>query len=450
MARGAVVLIISDGWETGDPAVLGDADGPAVPAGLPHRVGQPPHGQPRYQPLVAGMAAAWPYCDAVVSAHSLAALDDLLAALASRSDHPLWVDHELFPSEREERACEPRSRERRDYEPFRRRVDPANLMIMAILPHVYEVTKYDPADRDEHGHYIGAEEALSDDGPVEAAYLAAVAAFAEESGVATLTIREPAVAGPINFGLEPAVDGHGLAGLFPPDLAGYHDGAPVPVATAWSWCARCCATTAPGAGWRPAEFPRPRRLRPVRLCGKRTAVRPGGGVHRRTGLFAERIERSPYDFDLTDDGTGSHRPADGAFWDELAALVAGHGDLILEEGHVDCASRWHRVTAGNLDGVRAGLIPRSRVVVWPDLTADIGAVLAGLPAPGLCEIVWQDRSGRFRSRYIDETDHPTLPAQIAGATAAMFLPSTVDERRPLLAAALPDPDGVLRARWAAS
>jgi uncharacterized protein with von Willebrand factor type A (vWA) domain len=36
---------------------------------------------PGYQPLVAGMAAAWPHCDSVVSAHSLAALDDLLAAL---------------------------------------------------------------------------------------------------------------------------------------------------------------------------------------------------------------------------------------------------------------------------------------------------------------------------------------------------------------------------------
>ena len=38
---------------------------------------------PRYQPLVAGMAAAWPYCDAVVSAHSLASLDALIDALAS-------------------------------------------------------------------------------------------------------------------------------------------------------------------------------------------------------------------------------------------------------------------------------------------------------------------------------------------------------------------------------
>jgi uncharacterized protein with von Willebrand factor type A (vWA) domain len=37
---------------------------------------------PRYRPLVGGMAAAWPHCDAVVSAHSLAAVPDLVAALA--------------------------------------------------------------------------------------------------------------------------------------------------------------------------------------------------------------------------------------------------------------------------------------------------------------------------------------------------------------------------------
>jgi uncharacterized protein len=33
-------------------------------------------------PKVSGMAAAWPYCDAVVSAHSLDAISDLIAALA--------------------------------------------------------------------------------------------------------------------------------------------------------------------------------------------------------------------------------------------------------------------------------------------------------------------------------------------------------------------------------
>jgi uncharacterized protein with von Willebrand factor type A (vWA) domain len=29
------------------------------------------------------MAAAWPYCDAVISAHRMDALDDLVAALAA-------------------------------------------------------------------------------------------------------------------------------------------------------------------------------------------------------------------------------------------------------------------------------------------------------------------------------------------------------------------------------
>jgi uncharacterized protein with von Willebrand factor type A (vWA) domain len=84
MARGAVVLIISDGWETGDPALLG-----AQMARL-HRVAHrivwanPRTQSPRYRPEVGGMAAAWPYCDAVVSAHNLDALDDLLSALRAR------------------------------------------------------------------------------------------------------------------------------------------------------------------------------------------------------------------------------------------------------------------------------------------------------------------------------------------------------------------------------
>jgi uncharacterized protein with von Willebrand factor type A (vWA) domain len=81
MARGAVVLIISDGWETGDPALLG-----AQMARL-HRIAyrivwaNPRTQSSRYRPEVGGMAAAWPYCDAVVSAHNFEALDDLLAAL---------------------------------------------------------------------------------------------------------------------------------------------------------------------------------------------------------------------------------------------------------------------------------------------------------------------------------------------------------------------------------
>jgi uncharacterized protein len=92
MARGAVVLIISDGWETGDPALVG-----AQMARL-HRIAyrivwaNPRTQSDRYRPEVGGMAAAWPYCDAVVSAHNFESLDDLLAALrAPRAHRPSFT-----------------------------------------------------------------------------------------------------------------------------------------------------------------------------------------------------------------------------------------------------------------------------------------------------------------------------------------------------------------------
>ena len=84
MARGAVVLIISDGWETGDAALLGEQM--ARLSRMAYRIvwANPRTQSARYRPAVGGMAAAWPYCDAVVSAHSVNALTDLVAALAAR------------------------------------------------------------------------------------------------------------------------------------------------------------------------------------------------------------------------------------------------------------------------------------------------------------------------------------------------------------------------------
>ncbi|MBU2666244.1 hypothetical protein KOI35_22335 [Actinoplanes bogorensis] len=96
-------------------------------------------------------------------------------------------------------------------------------------PYAWRVTKYDPADRDAQGRYIGDEDSDSDHGPIEAAYLATVAAFAAESGVDVLQVREPSV--PSVVGLDPGrLDG--LAELFGGDLDGYHDGAPVGLETA--------------------------------------------------------------------------------------------------------------------------------------------------------------------------------------------------------------------------
>jgi uncharacterized protein with von Willebrand factor type A (vWA) domain len=83
MARGAVVLIISDGWESGDPADLDKAM--AALSRIAYRVvwANPRTAKPGYEPLAGGMAAAWPHCDAVVSAHRLDALPELLAAIAN-------------------------------------------------------------------------------------------------------------------------------------------------------------------------------------------------------------------------------------------------------------------------------------------------------------------------------------------------------------------------------
>ncbi|MBO0849716.1 MAG: VWA domain-containing protein, partial [Pseudonocardia sp.] len=84
-ARGAVVLIVSDGWDTGDPRVL--AREMARLRAVAYRVvwANPRTRLPGYEPLAGGIAAALPHCDATVSAHSLDAMGELLEALASEA-----------------------------------------------------------------------------------------------------------------------------------------------------------------------------------------------------------------------------------------------------------------------------------------------------------------------------------------------------------------------------
>jgi len=81
MARGAVVLVLSDGWERGDPALLGREM--ARLGRLAHRVVwvNPRVAAPGFAPLAGGMAAALPHVDELISGHSLAAMDDVVAAI---------------------------------------------------------------------------------------------------------------------------------------------------------------------------------------------------------------------------------------------------------------------------------------------------------------------------------------------------------------------------------
>jgi uncharacterized protein with von Willebrand factor type A (vWA) domain len=81
MARGAVIVIVSDGWEIEDPARVGEAM--ARLSRLAHRIiwVNPRKASVDYQPLVGGMAAALPYIDTFVSGHSVHALQEVMAAI---------------------------------------------------------------------------------------------------------------------------------------------------------------------------------------------------------------------------------------------------------------------------------------------------------------------------------------------------------------------------------
>jgi uncharacterized protein with von Willebrand factor type A (vWA) domain len=83
LARGAVVVVLSDGWDCGDPEVLGREM--ARLRRLAFRVVwvNPRKAAPGYAPLAGGMAAALPHVDAFVSGHSLTAFDEVLEAIAA-------------------------------------------------------------------------------------------------------------------------------------------------------------------------------------------------------------------------------------------------------------------------------------------------------------------------------------------------------------------------------
>ncbi len=83
MARGAIVVILSDGLDRGDPTVL------AGEMARLHRAAHqtiwvnPLKASAGYEPLARGMAAALPYVDQFVEGHSAASLDALVGVIAA-------------------------------------------------------------------------------------------------------------------------------------------------------------------------------------------------------------------------------------------------------------------------------------------------------------------------------------------------------------------------------
>ncbi len=106
MARGAVVVILSDGWERGDPALVGRE------MERLHRLAyrivwvNPRLSARGFEARAGGLVAALPHCDALVSGHSLEALDEVAEAIAAgpgddvgRAPAALAPDSESEPEE---------------------------------------------------------------------------------------------------------------------------------------------------------------------------------------------------------------------------------------------------------------------------------------------------------------------------------------------------------------
>jgi uncharacterized protein with von Willebrand factor type A (vWA) domain len=92
MARGAVVVILSDGWERGDPALV--AREMERLRRVAHRIVwvNPRVAGRAFSAQAGGMAAALPHCDALVSGHSFDALGEVTEAIGATSwDPPVAV-----------------------------------------------------------------------------------------------------------------------------------------------------------------------------------------------------------------------------------------------------------------------------------------------------------------------------------------------------------------------
>ncbi len=81
-ARGAVVVILSDGWDRGEPEVLAAEMGRL--SRVAHRVVwvNPLKASSGYEPIARGMAAALPHVDDFVEGHSLGALEQLASVVS--------------------------------------------------------------------------------------------------------------------------------------------------------------------------------------------------------------------------------------------------------------------------------------------------------------------------------------------------------------------------------
>jgi uncharacterized protein with von Willebrand factor type A (vWA) domain len=81
LSRGAVIVIVSDGWERESPEAVGREMARLARAAYAVVWVNPLKGNPEYQPLAGGMRAALPFVDRFLSGHNLRSLEELAAVV---------------------------------------------------------------------------------------------------------------------------------------------------------------------------------------------------------------------------------------------------------------------------------------------------------------------------------------------------------------------------------
>lgn len=81
LGRGAIVLLISDGWDRGDPGLLGNEIARLQRTSYRLIWLNPLLGMPGYEPLTRGLQAALPFVDDFLPVHNLQALEQLADSL---------------------------------------------------------------------------------------------------------------------------------------------------------------------------------------------------------------------------------------------------------------------------------------------------------------------------------------------------------------------------------
>ncbi|MEM9468295.1 MAG: VWA domain-containing protein [Actinomycetota bacterium] len=86
MARGAIVVVLSDGWDRGEPTAMRDAMERLQR--LSHKLiwVNPLKAGPGYEPTAQGMAAALPFCDEFLEGHCLRSISELAAVISDADD----------------------------------------------------------------------------------------------------------------------------------------------------------------------------------------------------------------------------------------------------------------------------------------------------------------------------------------------------------------------------